>query len=72
MPTTSSHPYVTSKRPRNGNTPTVVLERDGVQLGFAVNGGDPEQEGAAILVTDIHRGKTELEANEVRISNWRI
>jgi len=43
-----------------------------VQLGFAVNGGDPEQEGAAILVTDIHRGKTELEANDVRISNWRI
>ena len=52
--------------------PTVILERDGVQLGFAINGGDPEQEGAAISVTDIHRAKAELEANDVQISNWRI
>lgn len=72
MPTTSSHPYVTSKKPRCGTAPTVVLERDGVQLGFAVNGGDPEQEGAAILVTDIQRAKAELEANDVQTSNWRI
>jgi hypothetical protein len=72
MPTTSSHPYVTSKKPRSGTALTVVLERAGVQLGFAVNGGDPEQEGAAILMTDIHRSKAELEANDVQISNWRI
>jgi catechol 2,3-dioxygenase-like lactoylglutathione lyase family enzyme len=57
---------------RAAPVPTVILERDGVQLGFAVNGGDPEQEGAAILVTDIHRAKAELEANDVQISNWRI
>jgi hypothetical protein len=31
--------------------PTVVMERDGVRLGFAVNGSDPEQDGAAIRVT---------------------
>ena len=36
------------------------------------NGGDPEQEGASISVTDIHRAKAELEANDVQISNWRI
>ena len=52
--------------------PSVILERDGVQLGFAINGGDPEQAGAAISVTDIHRAKAELEANDVQIANWRI
>lgn len=52
--------------------PTVILERDGVQLGFAINGGDPAQEGASISVTDIHRAKAELEARDVKISNWRI
>ena len=52
--------------------PTVVLERDGVRIGFAVNGGDPGQEGAAILVTDIHGARRELEAKGVRIGNWRI
>ncbi len=57
---------------RTEPTPTVILERDGVQLGFAVNGGDPSQEGAAISVTDIHRAKAELEARDVKISNWRI
>ena len=57
---------------RTEPTPTVILERDGVQLGFAINGGDPGQEGAAISVTDIHRAKAELEANDVPISNWRI
>ena len=53
-------------------TPTVILERDGVRIGFAVNGGDPSQEGAAILVTDIHRARAELEANGVEIANWRV
>ena len=52
--------------------PAVILERDGVRLGFAVNGRDPEQEGAAILVTDIHRARADLEANGVRIANWRV
>ena len=52
--------------------PTVILERDGVRIGFAVNGGDASQEGAAILVTDIHRARAELEANGVEITNWRV
>ena len=52
--------------------PTVVLERDGVKFGFAVNGGDPGQEGAAILVSDIHRARRELEANGIQIGNWRV
>ncbi|MEM7534306.1 MAG: VOC family protein [Chloroflexota bacterium] len=53
-------------------TPTVILERDGVRIGFAINGGDASQDGAAILVTDIHRVKEELEANGVETANWRV
>ena len=53
-------------------TPTVILERDGVQIGFAVNGGDASQDGAAILVTDIHQARDELEANGVKTANWRV
>ncbi len=52
--------------------PRVVLERDGVQLGFEVNGGDSSQDGAAILVTDAARARQELEANGVITANWRI
>ena len=37
--------------------PTVIMERDGVQVGFAVNGGVAENDGVAILVTDIHRAR---------------
>lgn len=57
---------------RNAPCATVIMERDGVRIGFAVNGGDPSQEGAAILVTDIHRARDELEANGVKIANWRV
>src|SRR3954462_9793535 len=52
--------------------PTVVLERDGIRIGFALNGGDASQDGAAILVSDIHRAKKEIEAAGVEIANWRI
>jgi catechol 2,3-dioxygenase-like lactoylglutathione lyase family enzyme len=52
--------------------PTVILERDGVQIGFAINGLDPGNEGAAILVSDIHRAKEELESRGVTIGNWRV
>ena len=53
-------------------TPTIILEREGVRLGFSVNGGDPSQEGAAILVNDIHRAREELEANGVQTTGWRV
>ena len=52
--------------------PTVVMERDGVQIGFAVNGGDASNDGAAILVADVHRAREELEANGVATGNWRV
>ena len=57
---------------REEPAPTVILERDGVRIGFAVNGGDPSQDGAAILVTDIKRARTELKSNGVKVKNWRI
>ena len=52
--------------------PTVIMERDGVRIGFSVNGGDSSQEGAAILVSDIHAARAELETKGVSIGNWRI
>ena len=52
--------------------PTVLLERDGVQVGFAVNGGDPTQEGAAILVDHIEEIRRILEAKGVQVGDWQI
>ncbi len=49
--------------------PTVVLERDGVRIGFSINGGDASQDGAAILVSDIHQAKASLEAQGIKIEN---
>ena len=56
----------------DGPAPKVILERDGTWIGFAVNGGDPSQEGAAILVSNIHGMKEELEAKGVNVGNWRV
>jgi len=52
--------------------PTVVLARDGARIGFSITGGDASQDGAAILVSDIHGLKAELESNGVEIGNWRV
>lgn len=57
---------------REQPVPTVVLERDGTKIGFAINGGDADQDGAAILVTNIQAIKDELEGKGVSIGNWRI
>ncbi len=52
--------------------PSVILERDGVQIGFAINGGDPSQEGAAIRVVDIEGIKAQLESNGVSVADTRV
>ena len=52
--------------------PTVILERDSIRIGFSINGGDASQDGAAILVSDIHKLKDEFESNGVEIGNWRV
>ena len=57
---------------REAPVPTVVMERDGVRIGFAVNGGDASNDGAAILVADVARARRELEANGVETGNWRV
>ena len=57
---------------RDDPVPAVILEREGVRIGFAVNGGDASNDGAAILVTDIQRARDELESNGVKTGNWRV
>ena len=57
---------------REDPNPTVILERDGAQIGFAINGGDASQDGAAILVANIDELKNELESNGVSIANSRV
>jgi catechol 2,3-dioxygenase-like lactoylglutathione lyase family enzyme len=57
---------------RSDPKPAVILERDGVRIGFAITGGNAEDDGAAILVTDILRAKAELEANGVKVANLQI
>lgn len=52
--------------------PTVIMERDGTRIGFSVNGGDSAQDGAAVLVSDIHAARAELEGKGVKIGNWRV
>ena len=52
--------------------PTVIMQRDGVQIGFAINGGDASNDGAAILVTDIDRARRELEANGLTPGDSRV
>ena len=46
----------------------VLLERDHVRIGFAMNGKDASQDGAAILVNGIHPLREELKAKGVSVS----
>ena len=50
----------------------VILERDGVRIGFALTGGDASQDGAAIKVSDIDRAKDEILAAGLDVGNPRI
>jgi catechol 2,3-dioxygenase-like lactoylglutathione lyase family enzyme len=52
--------------------PAVILERDGTRIGFAMNGGDPTQDGAAVLVSNIEALRDEFQAKGARIGNWRV
>jgi hypothetical protein len=55
---------------RSDPVPTVVMERDGTRIGFSVNGGDPSEDGAAILVSGIGAIRSQLEASGVNVSEW--
>ena len=50
----------------------VILERDGVRIGFALTGGDASQDGAAIEVSDIHRAKEQIKAAGLDVGDARI
>lgn len=52
--------------------PAVIMNRDKVQIGFAINGGNPENEGAAILVSDIHQARSDLEGTGLQVGSPRI
>ena len=52
--------------------PTIIMERDGVRIGFSANGGDSSQEGAAILVSDLDEARAELERSGLKIGESRI
>ena len=52
--------------------PQVIMARDDAKIGFAVTGGDPTQDGAAVLVRDIQKVREELESNGVETANWRV
>lgn len=56
----------------NSPVPTVILERDGTRIGFAITGGDASQDGAAILVSNIAGVRDQLESSGVEIGNWRV
>jgi catechol 2,3-dioxygenase-like lactoylglutathione lyase family enzyme len=68
----SRHFGMTEIERRQAPVPTVILERDGTRLGFAVNGGDASQDGAAIRVTNIEQIKDELQSNGVTVGNCRV
>jgi hypothetical protein len=57
---------------RSDAAPTVILERDGIRLGFSVNGGDSSQDGAGILVSGIGDIRSQLEASGVTVGPLQV
>jgi hypothetical protein len=53
-------------------TRPLFSSENGVRFGFAINGRNASQDGAAILVSDIERAKQELEANGVRVGELSV
>ncbi len=68
----AQHFGMTEVERRDIPVPTVILERDGTRIGFAINGGDASQDGAAVLVSNIAGVREQLEANGLETGNWRV
>lgn len=66
------HFGMTEVERREQPVPTVILKRDAARLGFAVNGGDASQDGAAIRVTNIAKIRDDLQSRGLTIANWRV
>ena len=67
-----NHFAMTEIERRGDPTPTLILERDGTQIGFAINGGDASQDGAAILIQNIQQLKSDFQQAGLEIANTRI
>jgi len=48
---------------QNAPHKSVILARDGIQIGLAENGGDPTQEGCFFEVDDVETAFAELKSN---------
>jgi catechol 2,3-dioxygenase-like lactoylglutathione lyase family enzyme len=68
----SKHFGMTEVQRSQSPIPTVILERDHTRIGFAINGDDPSQDGAAIRVTNIAALKREFDAKGTPNANWRV
>mgnify|MGYP000368534130 CR=1 FL=1 len=68
----AEHFGMTEVERRDGPPAAVVLERDGVRIGFATTGGDPAQDGAALEVSGIGALRQELESKGIATANWRV
>jgi lactoylglutathione lyase len=48
---------------------SAILERDGIQIGLAENGGDPAQDGCFFEVDNVERAFAEFKANGLQKEN---
>jgi len=54
------------------SVPSVVLERDGVKIGFAQTGACAKSDGAAIRVSDIQQTRQEMRAHGASMQGLHI
>ena len=66
------HFGMTEVERKESPVPTVIMERDGTQIGYAITGGDASQDGAAIKVTAIEQVRSEIEASGANVSDFKI
>ena len=66
------HFGMTEKERTEQPVPAVILERDGVSVGFAITGGDASQDGAAIRVSGLEQLKVEFETKGINVGDPRI
>ncbi len=66
------HFNMTEVERRKKPNKAVILERDGVRIGFAINGDNPIHDGASILVANLLGLRKELEAKGLKNGSWRV
>lgn len=68
----SKHFSMTEVERKSEPFPNVILERDGVRIGFSENGGDSSQHGAAILLQELSSIHEELAANGLALAEPKV